>query len=287
VVLVATIWGGRYFAQKTAVEGKPGISPSAETGQTLVSLSPGVTETIVALGAGSRLVGISDYCEPPDARPTDRVGTAITPHYEAIARLSPALILTSEVRGEQLSPLSRLAPTHSFPWLTLEEWAASVLELGKLLDTNEPARQLHDEILATLRVTPPHDAPRILLVLDYGDSGGNQIWFIRKDSIHGAALEAAGAKNAVTGDVLGTPHLSPEELLKVDPDGILFLRQTKGAQDETDARSRFARFTPLRAVQDNRIGTVTMEGSMTVGPSVLKLVPLLREKIQEIIETSR
>jgi ABC-type Fe3+-hydroxamate transport system substrate-binding protein len=282
LVLGATFWGGRYLAQKSAPEGG-GAPPAADEAETLVSLSPGVTETIVALGAGQALVGISDYCTPPAGVSPSRVGTAITPRYEAIARLAPTLILTSEVRGEQLSPLSRLASTHSLPWLTLEEWSDSVLVLGRLIHRTEPAKQLHDKILSTLAVNPPADAPRILLALDYGDSGSNQIWYIRKDSIHGAALEAAGAKNAVTAPVHGTPHLTPEELLNVDPDGILLLRGATDPQSDHEARTSLARFTPLRAVKENRLGVVNMEGSMTVGPSVLQLVPLLRSKIKEIM----
>ena len=287
LVLAATFWGGRHISQKPPVANPEPARPSAGRAPALVSLSPGVTETIVALGAGEQLVGISDYCQLPEGGTENRVGTAITPHYEAIAKLAPALILTSEVRGEQLSPLSRLAPTHSLPWLTLEEWAQSVLELGKLLAKRDAAQRLHDELLSTLRVAPKEDAPRILLVLDYGDSGSTQIWFIRKNSIHGAALEAAGAQNAVTDEVKGTPHLNPEQLLAVDPDGILLLRSAVDARKDEDARSRFARFTPLRAIKENRVGIVNMDGAMTVGPSVLRLVPLLRAKIEEITRSPR
>src|SRR5690606_6273005 len=149
-------------------------------------------------------------------------------------------------------------------------------------DKKDAAQKLHDELLSTLRVEPREDAPRILLVLDYGDSGSNQIWFIRKNSIHGAALEAAGAKNAVPDEVKGTPHLNPEQLLAVDPDGILLLRSAVDARKGEDPRAQFARFTPLRAIKEGRVGIVNMDGAMTVGPSVLRLVPLLRDKIEEM-----
>jgi len=55
----------------------------------IVSLAPAVTETLFAIGAGGLVVGISDYCNyPPEALGLPRLGTSITPNYEAIARLA-------------------------------------------------------------------------------------------------------------------------------------------------------------------------------------------------------
>ena len=49
--------------------------------------------TVVALGAGDLLVGLSDYCplEDPVDPSIARVGTSITPSWETLVRLRPDL----------------------------------------------------------------------------------------------------------------------------------------------------------------------------------------------------
>ena len=56
----------------------------------VVSLAPGITETLYALGLQDELVGDTDYCDyPPDAQRKPKVGGAINPSVEAIAGSSP------------------------------------------------------------------------------------------------------------------------------------------------------------------------------------------------------
>src|SRR5262245_7480543 len=46
----------------------------------IVSLAPSATDTLAALGAGDRLVGVSDFCHPPpEARGARRIGGLLTP----------------------------------------------------------------------------------------------------------------------------------------------------------------------------------------------------------------
>ena len=53
---------------------RPSGQPSGQRGavapaRRIVSLTPSLTEIVFALGAGARVVGISDYCDyPPEAR---------------------------------------------------------------------------------------------------------------------------------------------------------------------------------------------------------------------------
>lgn len=271
-----------------ALLGLVGCNASRETAQTaphgaqrVVSLSPGLTESIIALGASARLVGVSDYCTLPESLHMPRVGSALTPNYEAIARLRPDLILATQVAGSQLDPLARLAPTRSLPWLTLSEVQSSLAELGQLLDRAPAGSALARRFESTLSTAPPSSAPRVLWVLDFGADAGATTWFIRDDSLHGAVLRASGAKNAVTERVVGQPTLTAEQLLRVDPDVILLVLSTphldsaQVAQAQTRLRQHFARFTPLRAVAEHRLLVVHHPGAMNLGPHVLDLVPAL------------
>lgn len=68
----------------------------------IVSLSPNVTETLYALGAGSFLVGRSDYCNyPQEATDLPSVGTLYNPSLEKLLSLEPNLVISSAFVPEQ------------------------------------------------------------------------------------------------------------------------------------------------------------------------------------------
>ena len=59
------------------------------TPRRIVSLVPGVTEILFAIGAQDALVGVTDFCDyPPDARRKARVGDMLAPNLET-GRLKP------------------------------------------------------------------------------------------------------------------------------------------------------------------------------------------------------
>jgi len=62
------------------------VGATAAPPMRIVSLAPGVTEILFALGAGGAVVGVSQYCDyPPAATRLPKVGTFLTPNVEAIA----------------------------------------------------------------------------------------------------------------------------------------------------------------------------------------------------------
>ena len=254
-----------------------------------VSLSPGVTETLIALGARASLVGISDYCllESEPQTSLQKMGSAITPNYERIAHARPTQILMSQISGDQLLHLNKIAPTTSLPWLTLKEWSDSVVRLGVIVNEQDKATALSSRIVQALDRTPEAKAPRILFALDYGDSGSNEVWFIRKNSIHGAALRAAGGKNAVARDIMGQPKLSPEQLLSLNPDAIIILRSAQPEKKrETQSLAFYKKWQPLSAVKNSRLAVLSVPGALTIGPNILDLVPQIRATIDKLFKAS-
>jgi iron complex transport system substrate-binding protein len=268
--------------QDTDAPGPESAAPPAAL--RLVSLAPAITETLIALGVDQELVGASQFCRLGALAERPRVGSAITPSYEAIARLAPTLILTSEVAGEQLGPLSRLAPTRRLPWLTLDEVLSSVRNLGPWVGRSAAADALATKMERALSTQPPPDAPRVLLTMSYGDTGGSELWFIRDNSLHGALLRAAGGNNAVPRAITGQPKLSVEEVLRVDPDLIILLADADQV-DAAEARRRLEplrKLTPLRAVASGGLGLVHERNVFSGGPGVLDAIEPLRAEIQRL-----
>jgi len=68
----------------------------------IVSLSPSNTEILFAVGAGSRVVGITDYCDfPPEVINISSIGGFANVNTEAVVNLTPDLVFAAYGNGEQ------------------------------------------------------------------------------------------------------------------------------------------------------------------------------------------
>jgi ABC-type Fe3+-hydroxamate transport system substrate-binding protein len=244
----------------------------------LISLSPALTETVLALRSVEQLVGVSDFCELPSGLQLPRVGSALTPNYEAIAQLQPTLILSDGSVASKARALAEIAPCETLPWLTLNEVTASTRRLGAVLGQRAAGDALAAKLQTRLSQKPPAHAPRVLLLLSYDTAQPAEMWFIKRNSLHGAALAAAGARNAVDRDVPGLPKLGLEELVALDPDFVMILPPPRSSPEKQRELVRvFADRVPLRAAQQGRV--MTVRGTQSVGPSILQLVDALEQAL--------
>lgn len=280
----AVLLGGLGYrqAQNKLAPAQSTEQPQKIEAERYISLSPAITDTLITLQLGDQIVGISDYCHWPIEAPA-RVGSAITPSYERIAHLGPTRIFAPETARDQLAPLRKLAETTSLKWLTVEDMTQAIVELGEQTHRQAAALKLSRRLHSHLSKPAPPGAPRVLLALDYGDTGSTDTWFIRKNSIHGAILRAAGGRNAVGHEVQGPPKLSPEQLLKTDPDMIVILRSQEPQKNEqAEALAHFSKFAPLQAVKTKRVRVLSLPGSLSVGPSVVSTIAPLSDQIDAL-----
>jgi len=263
----------------------PNQQAGVRTGkQRLVSLSPAITETLFAIGAGPDLVGVSDYCDfPEEAKKLPRTGTALTPGYEAIVRLKPTLILTEGANSAPRRELSALGVTKFLPWLSLEDIVASTRLLGALTSHAEPAGELSRKLWDGLAVAEAPNGPRVLVVL--GETSGklSELYFIKQNSIHGAVLRAAGARNAVATDVAGVPRLSIEELLRLDPEAIIVLiAHGANAANGAQVLREYQALQPLSARKNDRISVLKSDAAFSNGPRILELAEALKRELARL-----
>jgi iron complex transport system substrate-binding protein len=111
-----------------------------------------------------------------------------------------------------------------------------------------------------------------------------QIWFIRRNSIHGAALEAAGGRNAVQRDVKGQPRLSLEEVIRLDPEAIVVLIAEDGPRPK-DVVAAWDAVEPLRAVKQKKVRVLKAPEAFSNGPRILGLVERLRSTLESLAKS--
>jgi iron complex transport system substrate-binding protein len=156
--MIAGLLSGQSLAQALSVADDYGNSV-ALTGpaRRIVSLSPGITELLFEVGAGGRIVGVSEFSNYPlAARGLPQVSRAQGIDLERIASLRPDLIVTwgSGYSPALLDSLRRLGtPVYVLETKSLESIATSIERLGILTGSSTAANLARGfrERLATLQ----------------------------------------------------------------------------------------------------------------------------------------
>jgi iron complex transport system substrate-binding protein len=249
--------------------------------QRIVSLGPGITEVLFALGVGDRVVGRTDFCSfPPKVTTLPTAGTGISPNYEALVGMNPDLILTESSRAAQIAQLRVIADTRALTWLTLDDAATSLKVVGALVGAEAQAAELAQNFRRTLGVPAPEEGLRVLLLLGL-PSEGTALWFAKRNSLHGRTLHAAGLRNAVPEEISGAPSMSFERLVEVNPEAIVVML-AKDSVREAERKGYlefFARFPMIQAVRNKAIRFLPGKGYFNNGPRLLELVEALKRAI--------
>ena len=191
----------------------------------IISLAPSVTEILFTLGAGERVIGVTDFCNyPPEARQRRSVGGMINPSIERIVALGPDLvILTSEgnLSGTVRKLESLGVPTFGIvqKGKGIEGIFESVYAVGRavgaLPEAKRKVKETRRAIRAIERRVERFEKIRTLFLLwtdPFISVGG--------DTFVHEALESAGGENAVSA-LSGYPKLGLEQVASLRPDAII------------------------------------------------------------------
>jgi len=166
----------------------------------IVSLVPSHSETLVAIGAGDALVGVTRYCLDSPLVATTRaraVGGTKTPDVGLIEELRPDIVVVcdEENRIEDVSEIEALGfSVVAVSPRSVEEAAEAVLLLGSICDRLRQARSLSREIERVLewaRERTAGEEPLDVFV---------PIWYrpwmtFNDDTYCASVLSATGARN--------------------------------------------------------------------------------------------
>jgi len=210
----------------------------------IVSLVPSVTETLFAIGAGSRVAAVSSYDNfPPEVEALPRVGALFDPDVERILSLRPDLVI---VYGSQTDLIARLGrasiPLYVYRHGSLADVTTGIRDLGARIGMAGAARTLAatiDKAFTDIRARLKGAArPRTMLVI------GREPGSLRAINVSGGfgflhdLVELAGGAN-VFGDVKRESMIvSTETVLARKPDVIIELHYSEPPLPEALTRER-------------------------------------------------
>jgi len=139
----------------------------------VVTLAPSLTDTVLALGAGGLLVGVSRFDERAEVRALPRVGGFVDPSVEAVAALHPDLLLVQPGPGNR-HPVEALAalgiPVLALRLGSVDDVLAALRAVGVALGKGARGEELAQQLERTRREvrTRARDLPSVRVLFVYG-----------------------------------------------------------------------------------------------------------------------
>lgn len=216
----------------------------------VVSLLPSLTETVCALGACNRLVGVDRYSNwPASVQSLSRMGGGLDPSIEAIVAARPDLVLLAgSTRGvERLRALGlkvlQLEPrTHADTQRVLHTVAAA---LGLPRTASEQVwREIDAGVQSAAQMlTPAARAQRVYVEVSPAPYGASESSFI------GETLRRLGVANILPAAMGPFPKVNPEFVVRAQPDVILVGDSSRQSMVQRPG------WAQMRALRDERVCT--------------------------------
>lgn len=242
----------------------------------VVSLAPNLTESIFAVGAGDRLVGVTTFCNYPEqAKEIAKIGDTMNPNMESIVALKPDIVFVST--ASQIENFTKTLEANGIAvYVTnpqsVEDVIRNLGQLAIIFDTRKNAEPFvealevrnwefsqfslyRDETPAMYeeRVKPP----RVFVQISK-----EPLFTIGKDSFITEVISNAGGKSATSAVASAYPKLSKETASTLNPD-VIILSESPDNQEPNDA------FKNSPAVKNGRIYKVNADLLSRPGPRLI------------------
>lgn len=258
LLLVLALLAGTAHAQVQVRDDRGRAVTLPRPPQRIVSLLPSLTETVCALDACGRLVGVDDFSNWPAAvLALPHVGGVDDARIEGIVALRPDLVLLSS-SARALSRLEALGvPVLGLDLKTLGDAERVLRTVGRAMAVDAaPVWQRIQSGIAAAAATVPSSARGTRVYVEVG--GG----YAASASSHvGELLARLGAANVVPGELGTVPRLNPEFVVRADPQLLVVPASALAELRQRPGWSRIA------AVRDGRVCVLdAQEGDVVMRP---------------------
>jgi iron complex transport system substrate-binding protein len=255
-------------------------TPPLATAQRIVSLAPSATEVLFEAGCGGRVVGVTSYCRyPAQATTLPKVGSYLTPSYEALVALRPDLVVILPEHVDARRYLTTLGlDVVEFDHRSIRGILDSIATAGDLCGTRNRADAAVADLEGLLRRvderTGGRPRPHVVISVSRGQERGfGSLSAAGPDGVYHDLLLRAGGQNAVPPGPVLHPALSPESLIRLNPDAVVEF--APGAVDGTAIREEWRALPSLTAVARQRVFVFTEDFLPVPGPRLVRFTDTL------------
>jgi len=244
----------------------------------IVSLTPAVTETLFAIGAGDQVVGVTEFCNYPQAasRKTKVGGfSGATISIEQIVALKPDLVILSAVMHAKVIPLLDQVkiPCFAVEPVSFADVYRDIQTLGALTGHEKESRTvvatMQKRIAAVQEIPATKGAPRV-----FWELWDDPLMTAGGPTFISEAITLAGGTNVFADLTEQWPQVSFEELLIRKPDWILSGTDHGDRMKLEDILKRPG-WTNVPAVKNGKIATIESDIIYRGGPRLADAVEAL------------
>lgn len=256
--------------------------------QRIISLIPAVTETLFAVGAGDRVVGVGSFDTYPEAvKQRTRVGGLLDPDTERILSLKPDLVFlygSQEDLARQLRAAGIAVEIYRHG--NLNDVVRGVQEIGRRVgrgaDGERIARDIQARIDAARERSRTRPRPSALIVFGREDGALRGIYASGAVGFIHDMVEAAGGRNVFSDVRLQSVQATLESILERRPQVILEIRAGTAIREvewpeKTRATWRGAPAIP--AVANDRVHVLLDERLVVPGPRIADGIELIERAL--------
>lgn len=282
----ATASADSSFPVTVESDGQPVEIPEAP--EQIVSLSPTATEMLFAIGAGDQVVAADEYSYyPPEAPTTDLSG--YQPNAEAIIGYDPDLVVAENDPGELVSSLDQVGiPTLiNTSAATIEDSYAQIERLGVATGHVGEAAELVAQMktdIDELTADVPADAEPIT----YFHELDPNLYTVTGETFVGEVYAMAGMVSIADDapEASGPyPQLSPEYVVKADPD-VIFYADSADSGVTAESIAQRPGWDQLTAVQEGRVIEIDKDIASRWGPRVVDFLRALTDARADLVSAS-
>jgi iron complex transport system substrate-binding protein len=221
----------------------------------IVSMAPSLTEILFSLGLREEIVGVTDFCDYPEAALTkQRIGGFVNPSIEKIVSLKPDLILGIR-DGNRLDTVHRLCDLGFSVYVVnptgFDGVVKTIENIGEVVRRREKSTEIVRKITkkkeAVVRLTQSLPRPKVFFQVGY-----SPIVTVGRGSLGDDLIRLAGGRS-ISEDASGSyPVYGVETILSKAPE-VIILSSMDSRRDYLNLIRMWQSWKKLPAVKMNAI----------------------------------
>jgi iron complex transport system substrate-binding protein len=245
--------------------------------QRIISLAPGITETLYALGLDNKIAGVTTFCNwPAAARTKTHIGGFTNPSIEKIVSLKPDLIIATADgnRKDTVQQLDRLGfPVYVTSPSTINGFLKSIIHIGEITNRERNAEKLVERLQNKLNNITSQigrkKKPRVFFQL-----GLEPVFTVGRGTLINEMIERAGGINVACSDSAKYPRYSAEGITGTSPEIIIFAPMVND-KNFAAVKRFWQKFGNLPAVKNNKIYPIDADLINRASPRIFDAVEIM------------
>lgn len=234
----------------------------------IISIAPAITEILFALGLEQQIIGVSDYCDYPEAaQAKEKIGGFKDPNVEVILSKEPDMVFASAgVQEELITKMEELNITVVvLESANIQQVLDNIQLAGQITGREAKAQEIVSDMKEKMDdiIKKVQEQPKTTVFFEVWD---DPLMSAGSSSFIHNIIETAGCINVAGDNTEEFYTYSMEKLLEIDPDVYIINDHSHTPADVTTRNG----YDALSAVKNNQVYSIQDDLISRAGPRVIR-----------------